>query len=705
MKHSRLTSAALLAFALASTPAHAALEGPIGIGRDGHVEWSTFARPLPDSTRHAFARLEAAARTSTPRAESLAAFTSLRRDPLMRAWALKRLAPLELMRRDTTAADAAWAELAALPSIWTWEALRSRADLRAGDPVAAEAVLEPAARDGWPDVERAAWLVRRAALRAQLGDTAQAIDFARQTLRRYPNTAPAARALADLERWEAARGRATLAPEDEEAAAEVEVFRGRRGPAIDRLERAVARASGAGRAGAGLRLAELLRQDSRSAEAFAALARVERDVVADTGAAAGTRRARVAIERARLHRDAGRADSAFAHWRVAAASAADTSVLETALWEALREAEEAERGALVRELGERLAGLGGRRAAEGALRAGIQWLHSGDETRARSWFARAGGEGGAFWTAVAIRRRERARSDSILAALAARPGYGFYPTIARDTLRARGWPGRVALAPPDSLLDPAVALAERLALAGAVDDGLRVLERWQAGDPRLVAPAGDGARAPRWAQLLAAARVAYAPRDAGNRWASGIRFGRLAYDAVPDTAPELRWSVAPWMYPPAHHGLFAPGGAWTDSTALLYGVAWQESKFDPRARSRSDALGLVQLKFPTALEQARLMRIRLRSPGDLSDPRLNLRLGAGYLSRILRAYGGRLPIALAGYNAGPTAARKWLRRPDPGGEAMAVELIGYGQAHEYVKIILGIRQAARELRPGPARAD
>jgi hypothetical protein len=37
--------------------------------------------------------------------------------------------------------------------------------------------------------------------------------------------------------------------------------------------------------------------------------------------------------------------------------------------------------------------------------------------------------------------------------------------------------------------------------------------------------------------------------------------------------------------------------------------------------------------------------------------------------------------------------------PDPGGEAMACELIGYAQPHEYVQIILGLRQAVREMRP------
>jgi soluble lytic murein transglycosylase-like protein len=200
---------------------------------------------------------------------------------------------------------------------------------------------------------------------------------------------------------------------------------------------------------------------------------------------------------------------------------------------------------------------------------------------------------------------------------------------------------------------------------------------------------------PRWRHLLYAASVCYG----AGAWGTGIRYAWLAYGDVPEADSSARWSVVPWLYPPAHAGLFAPAGVWNDSTALLYAVTWQESRFDSLARSTSNALGLMQLKLPTAREQARLMRLPLPREKDLFRPARNVELGAGYLDRIARVYGGRTTMALAAYNARPAGAKPWSRLPSPGGEALACELITYGQTHHYVKTVLGAWQAARALRP------
>jgi len=200
---------------------------------------------------------------------------------------------------------------------------------------------------------------------------------------------------------------------------------------------------------------------------------------------------------------------------------------------------------------------------------------------------------------------------------------------------------------------------------------------------------------PQWRHLLAAASVSFG----AGAWGAGIRFARQAYDEIPAGDSLARWSVVPWMYPPAHADLFAPRGDWTDSTALLYAVTWQESRFDSAARSTSNAIGLMQLKLATAREQARMMQLPLPREQDLLRPSRNVRLGAGYLERIAGYFDGRTTMALAAYNAGPTGARPWARLPDPGGEALACELITYGQTHHYVKTVLGAWQAARSLRP------
>ena len=78
--------------------------------------------------------------------------------------------------------------------------------------------------------------------------------------------------------------------------------------------------------------------------------------------------------------------------------------------------------------------------------------------------------------------------------------------------------------------------------------------------------------------------------------------------------------------------------------SLLAAVAQEESNFEPNAVSRSGALGLFQVLPSTAQE----LEI------DLSSPSANVLAGARYLRRMLYRFDS-LELALAAYNAGPTA--------------------------------------------------
>lgn len=79
------------------------------------------------------------------------------------------------------------------------------------------------------------------------------------------------------------------------------------------------------------------------------------------------------------------------------------------------------------------------------------------------------------------------------------------------------------------------------------------------------------------------------------------------------------------------------------SPYLLEAVVWQESRWNPAARSRAGAIGLAQLMPGTA-----------RDLGvDPNDPLQNLSGGARYLRQQLNRFGGNVEKALAAYNAGP----------------------------------------------------
>ena len=153
---------------------------------------------------------------------------------------------------------------------------------------------------------------------------------------------------------------------------------------------------------------------------------------------------------------------------------------------------------------------------------------------------------------------------------------------------------------------------------------------------------------------------------------------------------------------PARH---ARATAWSGALepALLFAVVMQESRFEPRARSRSDALGLMQLKLGTAADMAKLARDPAPTETALFDPERNVRYGARYLARLLRRFDGSVAAALCAYNAGPSRlAAGWRDLRGRGGEALVCELASNPLAQDYAKRIVGFRAAYRELRPRAA---
>jgi transglycosylase-like protein with SLT domain len=83
---------------------------------------------------------------------------------------------------------------------------------------------------------------------------------------------------------------------------------------------------------------------------------------------------------------------------------------------------------------------------------------------------------------------------------------------------------------------------------------------------------------------------------------------------------------------------------------LIASVIAVESNFEPKAISRRDARGLMQLLPETAA------RLGVR---DVFDPKENINAGTRYLSDLLRRYDNNLALALAAYNAGPEKVEKF----------------------------------------------
>jgi len=89
------------------------------------------------------------------------------------------------------------------------------------------------------------------------------------------------------------------------------------------------------------------------------------------------------------------------------------------------------------------------------------------------------------------------------------------------------------------------------------------------------------------------------------------------------------------------------------------GLIRQESVFSPRAASHANAYGLMQLLLPTARLTARRYGVDDSiTVESLFEPRLNIRLGTGYLRDQMDKF-GRIEYVAAAYNAGPGRAVAW----------------------------------------------
>lgn len=147
-------------------------------------------------------------------------------------------------------------------------------------------------------------------------------------------------------------------------------------------------------------------------------------------------------------------------------------------------------------------------------------------------------------------------------------------------------------------------------------------------------------------------------------------------------------SENPEMATPAVAGLLFPVRYWGEivenskstDPILVKALIRQESAFNPMARSRARAAGLMQLIYPTA------KHFGIRKPTELLSPEANIHAGSEFLAQLITEFGS-VELALAAYNAGPGAVRQWQRRYQTTNVDLFVEMIPYTETREYVRLV------------------
>lgn len=220
--------------------------------------------------------------------------------------------------------------------------------------------------------------------------------------------------------------------------------------------------------------------------------------------------------------------------------------------------------------------------------------------------------------------------------------------------------------------EPKPVSAEQRAALAATPAFVRAQEAWRAQQKSIASL--------EWADAIAAvpasAQSALVREAAALGWydqaiVTATRFGifRDLEVLFPQPYAELVQQAA------ARSGISAP---W------IYSVMRKESAFKPDAVSSANAVGLLQMLTGTAAMTAKALGQQAPTAEQLKDPSINVPLGAAHLREVLDKSDGRWQMALAAYNAGFGAVRRW--RPPSRMEAdVWIENIPFNETRTYVQ--------------------
>jgi len=161
-----------------------------------------------------------------------------------------------------------------------------------------------------------------------------------------------------------------------------------------------------------------------------------------------------------------------------------------------------------------------------------------------------------------------------------------------------------------------------------------------------------------------------------------------------DSAPEKFWKLAfPMPYRGDVEKFSRQNGL---DPFLVAALIRQESEFNPKAVSRANARGLMQIEPTTGRALSRKLRVRY-SAARLFQPAVNLELGSYYFRTIVADLNGHLEAALAAYNAGPGRVHAWLSWGDFREPAEFVETVPFSETRNYIETVLRNADVYRRL--------
>lgn len=172
-------------------------------------------------------------------------------------------------------------------------------------------------------------------------------------------------------------------------------------------------------------------------------------------------------------------------------------------------------------------------------------------------------------------------------------------------------------------------------------------------------------------------------------------FGQtLRTGQLPPTSPA--WSGA---FPMGYQTIIQSVAPHHVDPFLVSGLIREESLYSARVVSPVGAIGLMQLMPATAKNVAQQLHLSdsTYDSDRLYQPEHNIQVGTHYLGQLLNEFQGNIIYAVAAYNAGPRAVKRWIAKNGHRPADEFVEFIGYRETRGYVKRVVGSYRIYRTL--------
>ncbi|HRV72613.1 MAG TPA: lytic transglycosylase domain-containing protein [Eubacteriales bacterium] len=128
---------------------------------------------------------------------------------------------------------------------------------------------------------------------------------------------------------------------------------------------------------------------------------------------------------------------------------------------------------------------------------------------------------------------------------------------------------------------------------------------------------------------------------------------------------------------------------------LVLAVICCESGFRENVVSGAGACGLMQIMPATGDEIAQKLGVE---DYNLFDPATNIRFGCYYLHELSLRFDGKVPVMLAGYNAGPNRADEWIMQYGVNSDG-AIKYVPYPETDKYIERVESAERAYKKLYP------